>query len=264
VFQQKKFRSLWCQEPRNHITTTEVKSKSTNSGTTLIIGITERGGKAAAERKVYASSGSHSNRSATARAASSTPSLAASADPLTGPCTAGSREMLGSHLRKHISVWSATAYARARPSSSRRLPIASSSWDISLSAESRRGSTTPALGATSPPQIGLKPKDVRVVSAWPRKLQTHCPLPAQKARRSSNPFWVMTSSCICRSASCHSRATVWPLSPSARYLGHPRRAHGPGSGHRRPPELLAPTRGRPHGGRGSSHGCSVPRARAGG
>jgi hypothetical protein len=39
--------------------------------------------------------------------------------PFESPCTAGSREMLGSQLRKHISTWSATACARARPSSSR-------------------------------------------------------------------------------------------------------------------------------------------------
>jgi hypothetical protein len=39
------FGSLRCQERGNHIATTEVKSKSTNSGTPLIIGITERGGK---------------------------------------------------------------------------------------------------------------------------------------------------------------------------------------------------------------------------
>jgi hypothetical protein len=90
-FGEKNFGSLRCQEPGNHITTTEVKSKSMNSGMTLILGITERGGKVAAGRKVYVSSGSRSNRSATARAASSTPSLAASADPSTGPCTAGSR-----------------------------------------------------------------------------------------------------------------------------------------------------------------------------
>jgi hypothetical protein len=147
-----------CQEPKNHNTTTEVKPKSTNNGMTLIIGITDRGGKAATGRKVYASLGSRFNRSATARAASSTPSLAASADPLTGPCTAGSKEMLGSRLRKHINTWSATVCARARPSSSRRLPTASSSWDVFLPAESIRGSTTPALGVVSPPRIGLKPK----------------------------------------------------------------------------------------------------------
>jgi hypothetical protein len=85
--------------------------------------------------------------------------------PFESPCTAGSREMLGSQLRKHISTWSATACARARPSSSRRLSTASSSWDISLPAESRRGSTTLASGAASPPRIGLKPKDARAASA---------------------------------------------------------------------------------------------------
>jgi hypothetical protein len=169
-FRQKKFGSLRCQEPENHSTTTEVKSKSTNRGTTLIIGINRKGGKATAGRKVYVSSGSRSNRSATARTSSSMPSLAASADPSTGPCTTGSKEMLGSRLRKHISTWSANACARARPSSSRRLPTASSSWDIFLPTESRRGSTTPASGAASPPRIGLKPKDVRAASAWPRKL----------------------------------------------------------------------------------------------
>jgi hypothetical protein len=36
------FGSLWCQEPGNHNTTTEVKSKLTNSGTTLIIGINRK------------------------------------------------------------------------------------------------------------------------------------------------------------------------------------------------------------------------------
>jgi hypothetical protein len=66
-----------------------------------------------AGREVYASSGSRLNRSATMWAASSTSSLAAPANPSTGPCTTGSREMLGSWLRKHISTWSATASARA-------------------------------------------------------------------------------------------------------------------------------------------------------
>jgi hypothetical protein len=46
--------------------------------------------------EAYASLSSRLNRSATARAASSTPTLAASADPSTGPCTTGNREMLGS------------------------------------------------------------------------------------------------------------------------------------------------------------------------
>jgi hypothetical protein len=96
------FGSLRCQEPGNHNTITEVKFKSTNSGTTLtIIRITERGGKAAVGRKVYVSSGSRSNHSATARAVSSTSSLAASADPSTGPSTVGSREMLGSRPEAH-------------------------------------------------------------------------------------------------------------------------------------------------------------------
>jgi hypothetical protein len=216
-FGKKKFGSLHCQEPVNHNTITEVKSKSTNNGTTLrIIGITQRGGKATAGRKVYVSLGPPSNRSATARAASSTPSLAASIDPSTGPYTTDSREMLGSRLRKHISTWSATACARARPSSPRRLPIASSSWDIFLLAESRRGSTTLASGVTSPLQIGLKPKDARAASAWPRKLQTCYPLLAREAWRSSSPLWAMTSSYICRSASCCSRTASlasWSLSP---------------------------------------------------
>jgi hypothetical protein len=73
----------------------------------------------------------------------------------------------------------------------------------------------PASGATSPPQIGLKPKDARAASAWPRKLQTHCPLPAQEAWRSSSPFWAMANSCIWCSTCCCSRATSlasWSLS----------------------------------------------------
>jgi hypothetical protein len=167
----KKFGSLRCQEYGNHNTITEVKSNSTNNGTPLsIIGITERGGKAATGQKVYASSDSCSNRSATARADSSTPSLATSADPSTGPRTAGFREMLGSWLWKHINTWSTTSCARAWPSSSRWLPTDSSSWDIFLPAKSRRGSMTPASGTASPPRIGLKPKDARATSAWPRKL----------------------------------------------------------------------------------------------
>jgi hypothetical protein len=90
---KKNFGSLRCQELRSHNTITELKFKSTNSATTLsIIGITERGGKATAGRMVYASSGSRSNRSTTAQAASSTPSMLASADPSTVPCTTGSRE----------------------------------------------------------------------------------------------------------------------------------------------------------------------------
>jgi hypothetical protein len=164
------FGSLRCQEPGSHNTIIE-KSKSTDNMMTIsIIRITKRGRKATAGRKVYASSGSRSNRSATSRAVSSTPSLAASADPSTGPCTTGSREMLGSRLRKHISMWSAIACAKARPSSSRRLLTVSSSWDIFLPGESKRGSMTPGSGAAFPPQIGLKPKDARAASAWPRKL----------------------------------------------------------------------------------------------
>jgi hypothetical protein len=184
--------------------------------TLSIIGITERGGKAVAGRKVYVSSGSRSNRSATAWADSSMPSLAFSADPSTGPCTAGSREMLGSWLRKHISTWSATACARAWPFSSRRLLKTYSNWDIFLPAESRRGCTMLASCAASPPRIGLKPKDARAASSWPRKLQTCYPSPAQEAQRSSKPFWAMTSSCICRFTSCRSRAASrdsWSLSP---------------------------------------------------
>jgi hypothetical protein len=94
---------------------------------------------------------------------------------------------LNHKLRKHISTWSATACARVWPSSSRLLPIASSSWDIFLPIESRRGSTIPASGAASPPRIGLKPKDARAASAWPRKLQTRCLSPAWEARMSSSP-----------------------------------------------------------------------------
>jgi hypothetical protein len=60
--------------------------------------------------------------------------------------------------------------ARGRPSSSRRMLTASSSWDIFLPAESRSKSTVPASGAASLFQIGLKPKDVKAASAWPRKL----------------------------------------------------------------------------------------------
>jgi hypothetical protein len=115
------------KNPRIILPLQKFKSKSTNRGMPLIIEITKRGEKAAARWKVYASSGSRSNRSATARAASSTPSLAASADSSTGPCTAGSMEMVGSRLRKHINTWSATAYARAQPSSSRRPMTTSSS-----------------------------------------------------------------------------------------------------------------------------------------
>jgi hypothetical protein len=105
--QTKKSGSLRCQETGSRNTITE-KSKSTDSVTTVsIIRITKRGSKATAGQKVYASSGSRSNCSATTRAASSTPSLAASVDPSTGPCTTGSKEMLGSWLRKHIRTWSA-------------------------------------------------------------------------------------------------------------------------------------------------------------
>jgi hypothetical protein len=70
----------------------------------------------------------------------------------------------------HISTWSATTCARAHPSSSRQLLTASSSWDIFYPAKSRKGSTTPALGVASPPRIGLKSKDARAASAWPRML----------------------------------------------------------------------------------------------
>jgi hypothetical protein len=148
----------------------------------------EKRRKLPAGRKAYASLGTCSNRSAMTHAASSTSSLAASAKPSTGPCTAGSREILGSRLRKHMSTWSATAYARARPSSSRRLPMASSSWDILLPAESRSGSMMSASSAVSPPRTGLKLKDARAASAWSRKLQTRCASPAREAWWSCSPF----------------------------------------------------------------------------
>jgi hypothetical protein len=82
-------------------------------------------------REAYESSGSRLKRSATARAASSTPAAAASTGSSAGPCTTGSKEMLGSRLRKHISTCSTTVWARARPSSSIRLPTTSSNWDQS-------------------------------------------------------------------------------------------------------------------------------------
>jgi hypothetical protein len=121
-------------------------------------------------REVYASSGSRSNRSATARVASSTSTLVASAGSLMGPCTTGSREMLGSRLWKHISTCLATACAKAWPSSTRRLLTASSSWDIFVSVESRSGSTVPASGVTSSVRTGMKLKDAKAASAWPKKL----------------------------------------------------------------------------------------------
>jgi hypothetical protein len=178
------------------------------------------------------------------------PSLVASANPSMDPCTVGSREMLGLRLRKHMSTWSATAYARARPSTSKRLPKASSSWDIFLPVESRSVSTAPASGAASPPQTGLKPKDARAASAWPRKLQTHCPSLAREGWRSSSPFWVTTSSYICRSASCRSQATSLAslsLRLVSRLSVSSSRARIKGE---HPPELSAPTRVQPHNDRG--------------
>jgi hypothetical protein len=75
------------------------KSKSTNYDMALIIEIAKRGEKIAVGQKVYKSSGSCSNRSAMTRVASSMSYLAASANPSTGPCTAGYKKMLGSQLR---------------------------------------------------------------------------------------------------------------------------------------------------------------------
>jgi hypothetical protein len=63
--------------------------------------------KLPAGREAYVSSSSSSNRSATTRATSSTPTLVAPTDPSTGPCTAGFREMPGSWLR--------STSARGRP-----------------------------------------------------------------------------------------------------------------------------------------------------
>jgi hypothetical protein len=74
-----------------------------------------------------ASLGSCSNYSAMVRIASSTSTRTAFTGSSTGLCTTGSRETLGSQLQKHISTCSATACARAWPSSSRRLSAASSS-----------------------------------------------------------------------------------------------------------------------------------------
>jgi hypothetical protein len=53
--------------------------------------------------------------------------------------------------------------------------------DIFAPAESRRGTTTPPSGAASPVQTGLKPKEARTASTWPRKLQTRCSSPARDA-----------------------------------------------------------------------------------
>jgi hypothetical protein len=146
------------------------KFHSTKNKTMLFIykNNAQQGGEA------YASSGSRSNHSATACATSSTPALAASASSLMGPCTTGYRETLGSQLRKLISTCSATTYARAKHYFSRWLPTTSYSWDILVLTKPRSRSTAPASGAVSLVPTGLKPKDTKVASSWPRKLQTRC------------------------------------------------------------------------------------------
>jgi hypothetical protein len=44
--------------------------------------------------------------------------LDASSISVTGPCITGSSKVLGSRVRKHISICSATFYARTQPSAS--------------------------------------------------------------------------------------------------------------------------------------------------
>jgi hypothetical protein len=155
-FEENIFGSLGCQEPRKH----NIKKVPINKVRhNIIYWNNKKRRKLPAGREAYASSGLHSNRSAMARATSSTLNLAVSTDPSIDPCIASSREMLGSWLRNHISTWSAIACVRAHTSSSRRLP--------------------PAPSATSPFRTGLKPKDARAASSWPRKLQMCCASPAQ-------------------------------------------------------------------------------------
>jgi hypothetical protein len=136
----------------------------------------------------YASSGWHSNRSATSFTVSRTPTCVASGTSLVGPYTSASRETWGSWLRKHISTCSTTASAWMRPSVSSRLPTTSSSSDILMPAELSSGSLalTPCAGTLD--RKRLNPKDTSADSAWPKKSHTFYASPARIAWRSSSLF----------------------------------------------------------------------------
>jgi hypothetical protein len=70
------------------------------------------------KRKPYASSGLRSNRSTTSFAVSLMSARVASSVSTMIPCTTGSRVIWESQLRKHVSTYATTAFARAWPSAS--------------------------------------------------------------------------------------------------------------------------------------------------
>jgi hypothetical protein len=78
----------------------------------------------------YVSSVRRWNHTATALAASWMPLLAAASVPTAGPSNIGSREMVGSRLRKHVSTYSATCSTKTRPSASSWPQTTSSSFSI--------------------------------------------------------------------------------------------------------------------------------------
>jgi hypothetical protein len=83
--------------------------------TSLFTTLKSSGQKQKLVREPYASSGRRWNHATTILAASWMPVLTGSYVPATGLSTTGSKEMMGSQLRKHVSTCSTTFSARTRP-----------------------------------------------------------------------------------------------------------------------------------------------------
>jgi hypothetical protein len=223
---------------------TAKKFQSTKYSTTSFIGTTKREENCQQSGEAYASSDSCSNCSAMVHAASSTPTLAASTDPSTGPCTASSREMLGSRLQKHINTWSATACARARPSSSRRL-------------------------LTAFFQLGYLPPGR--VKNWEHdaSLCCHVPIPdrAEAEGHHSSICLAQETPDALRFTNTRCQEILQTLLGDGQLLYLPldylHQARGPRSRRERPPELSTPGQGQPHDARGWTNGCSGLQARDG-
>jgi hypothetical protein len=119
-------------------------------------------------RSSYSSSvGSRWKRSATTAMISCTPSRAASSVSATGPAITGSMEMAGSWLRKHVRMYSTTAWQSLPPSASKRAPRIWSKRQRRSAAESSNGSASEMDVGGSDTGMGLTPSGTSVVLASP-------------------------------------------------------------------------------------------------
>jgi hypothetical protein len=113
------------------------------------------------------SAGSRWKRSATSSTASCTLSRVASLVAASGPAITGSKDMVGSWLRKHVKTYSITARQSLPPSASRRAPrIWSRHWRRTA-AESSTGSASEIDVDSSDTGMGLIPSGTSVVLASP-------------------------------------------------------------------------------------------------